>query len=357
LSRADFAALRDRLIAAASESNKLYQVRANALPDAPQLHLDIDEAKLAVMGLSESDVTDTLSTAWGGTYVNDFIDRGRVKRVYVQGQPESRMLPSDINDWYVRSSSTGEMAPFSAIANVGWTNGPATLSRFNGQTSYEIQGQAAAGVSSGTAMQEMVRLLRQVSPGSGYAWSGLSYEENQSQGQAPILYGISVLVVFLCLAALYESWSVPLAVLLALPLGVIGAVLAVTVRGLENDIYFEVGFLTTLGLTAKNAILIVEFAEMARRNGRDFLHAALEAARLRLRPIVMTSIAFIAGVLPLVFASGVGAQSRIEIGTAVVGGMLTATAIAIFYVPLFFVVIAELFHKKAPPPEASPEAA
>jgi multidrug efflux pump len=348
LSRAAFVALRDRLVEAASADPKLAQVRASALPDAPQLHVDIDETKLAVLGLSESAVTSTLADAWGGRYVDDFIDRGRVKRVFIQGEASSRMLPSDLNDWYVRSSS-GEMAPFSAFANVGWENGPSTLSRFNGQSAYEIQGQAAPGVSSGEAMQEMARLQRQIAPGAGHAWSGLSYEETQSSGQAPLLYAVSILVVFLCLAALYESWSVPLAVLFALPLGVVGAVLAVTVRGLENDIYFQVGLLTTLGLTAKNAILIIEFAEAARRAGRDVIAAALEAARLRLRPIMMTSIAFIAGVLPLVFASGVSARSRIEIGAAVAGGMLTATAFVIFYVPMFFVIVSQMFHPKSAP--------
>jgi multidrug efflux pump len=358
--RAEFEALRDKLIAAANGSAKLRQVRASMLADSPQLRVKIDEAKLAVLGLAESDVNTTLSNAWGGSYVNDFIDRGRVKRVYVQGIPAARMLPTDLDNWFVRSSSTGDMVPFSSFSSTGWETGPNTVSRFNGQSSYEIQGEPASGVSSGDAMQEMIRLQQELAPGTSYAWSGLSFEEKQSSGQAPYLYAISILVVFLCLAALYESWSVPLAILMVLPLGVIGAVLAVTLRGLENDIYFQVGLLTTIGLAAKNAILIVEFAEAARLEGRGLAEAAIEAAKLRLRPILMTSIAFIAGVLPLAVATGAGAQSRIAIGTAVAGGMLTATAIAIFYVPLFFVVIGSLFHRSAPASHGetpSPEAA
>jgi len=344
--RATFVALRDKLIAAANQSSSLAQVRAATLTDAPQLRIDMDETKLAVLGLTESDVNATLSAAWGGDYVNDFIDRGRVKRVYVQGDASGRMLPEDLDKWFVRSSSTGDMVPFSAFATTHWEKGPNTVSRFNGQSSYEIQGQAASGVSSGEAMAEMVRLQEQIAPQMSYAWSGLSYEQSRSTGQAPYLYALSILVVFLCLAALYESWSVPFAVLLVLPLGIIGAVLAVTLRGLENDIYFQVGLLTTIGLTAKNAILIVEFAETARREGRDMVHAAMEGARLRLRPILMTSIAFIAGVMPLVVARGVGAESRVEIGTAVAGGMLSATVLAIFYVPMFFIVVAKIFHRQ-----------
>jgi multidrug efflux pump len=333
LDRATFEELRDKLIAAANADPKLAQVRAATLVDAPQLRINIDEAKLAVLGLSESDVNNVLTTAWGSNYVNDFVDRGRVKRVYVQGDSAARMLPEDIEKWYVRSSTNGNMVPFSAFATTKWENGPNIVSRFNGQSAYEIDGSAGAGVSSGEAMKEIVALQQKIAPELTYAWSSLSYQQNESSGQAPYLYALSVLVVFLCLAALYESWSVPLAVLMVLPLGIIGAVLSVTVRGLQNDIYFQVGLLTTIGLAAKNAILIVEFAEASRREGQDMLHAVLEAARLRLRPILMTSIAFIAGVFPLVIASGVGAESRIEIGTAVAGGMITATVLAIFYVP------------------------
>ena len=346
LPRDRFLELRDQLLDATRNDPVLANVRAATLPDVPQLKVDIDTAKLTVLGLSQADVDDVLSTAWGGTYVNDFIDRGRVKRVYVQGDASFRALPTDIESWQVRSSSTGQMVPFSAFATTRWETGPTNVSRFNGQSAYEIQGGAAPGASSGDAMRRMVELQQKLPEGTGYAWSGLSYQEQLSGGQAPLLYGLSVLVVFLCLAALYESWSIPLAVLLVIPLGLIGAVLAVTLRGLENNIFFQVGLLTTMGLAAKNAILIVEFAEMAHRGGKNALESAMEAARLRFRPILMTSLAFIAGVLPLAVASGAGAQSRIAIGTAVTGGMLTATILAIFYVPLFFVTIMTLITER-----------
>ncbi len=354
LDRAKFLAERDALIAAASKDPKLSQVRASTLPDTPQLKVDIEEAKLAVLGLTESDVTATLSAAWGSTYINDFVDRGRVKRVYMQADAPYRMLPTDLDTWFVRSSTNGNLVPFSAFATTHWEKGPTNVSRFSGRSSYEIQGDAGSGSSSGDAMARMVELQKQYAPGTGYAWSGLSYQENQSSGQAPMLYGLSILVVFLCLAALYESWSVPLAVLLVIPLGVIGAVLAVTLRGLDNNIYFQVGLLTTIGLASKNAILIVEFAELAHREGKSLLDAALAAARVRLRPILMTSLAFVAGVMPLAVASGAGANSRIAIGTAVVGGMITATALAIFYVPMFFVVVGKLFHRETAAETAGP---
>ncbi|MCH8686762.1 efflux RND transporter permease subunit [Pedomonas mirosovicensis] len=356
LSRERFKELRDKLIEAANQDPRLSAVRASTLEDTPQLHIDIDEEKLAVLGLSQADVNSTLSSAWGSNYINDFVDRGRVKRVYMQADAPYRALPSDLDYWHVRSARTGEMVPFSAFATTSWQKGPTNVSRFNGQSSYEIQGQAAPGVSSGEAMARMVALQRELAPGTSYAWSGLSYQEQVSGGQAPLLYGVSLLVVFLCLAALYESWSVPLAVLLVIPLGIIGAVLAVTLRGLENNIYFQVGLLTTMGLTAKNAILIVEFAEMAYREGKGAVASAIEAARLRFRPILMTSLAFMAGVIPLAIATGAGAQSRIAIGTAVLGGMLTATVLAIFYVPLFFVLVTRLFSgKRDDAPEAAQE--
>jgi multidrug efflux pump len=265
------------------------------------------------------------------------------------------MVPTDINNWFVRSTlattaATGAtMVPFSAFATTNWEVGPTSLSRFNGLSSYEIQGSPVGGSSSGQAMAEIVALQAKVAPGTTYAWSGLSYQENLSSGQAPILYALSILVVFLCLAALYESWSIPFAVLLVIPLGIIGTVLAVTFRGLDNSIYFQIGLLTTMGLASKNAILIVEFAEMLMHQGKEPIEAAMEAAKLRLRPILMTSIAFIAGVFPLAIATGVGAQSRVAIGTAVVGGMLTGTFLAIFYVPMFFVVVSRLFHHRASP--------
>lgn len=360
LPTAQFQALRDRIVAAGQNDPSLAGVRVNSLPDTPQLRVSVDDSKLAVLGLAASDVDTTLSDAWGGAYVNDFVDRGRVKRVYMQGDAPYRMLPDDIANWTVRSSNaTGTngplMVPFASFAKTGWESGPSSLSRFNGLPSYEIQGDAAAGSSLGQAMQRMVQLQRQIAPGLTFAWSGLSYQQNQSSGQAPMLYGLSIVVVFLCLAALYESWSIPLAVLLVIPLGLIGAVLAVTFRGLDNNIYFQVGLLTTMGLASKNAILIIEFAEMAHRQGRSARDGAIEAAKLRLRPIIMTSVAFIAGVFPLAIATGVGAQSRVAIGTAVVGGMLTATFLAIFYVPMFFVAISGLFHRGEGGPHAAEE--
>ncbi|MDT7532629.1 efflux RND transporter permease subunit [Sphingobium sp. SA2] len=359
LSRDRFLELRNQLIAAAAKDPLLAGVRAAALEDTPQLKIDVDSEKLAVLGLSQSDVDSVLSAAWGSRYINDFVDRGRVKRVFMQADAPYRALPTDLDNWMVRSASTGEMVPFSAFATTRWTMGPSTLARFNGQSSYELQGQAAAGASSGEAMDRIVELQQQLPAGTSYAWSGLSYQEQLSGGQAPLLYGLSVLVVFLCLAALYESWSIPIAVLLVVPLGLVGAVIAVWARGLENNIFFQVGLLTTMGLAAKNAILIVEFAELAHRQGKDPLSAAIEAARLRFRPILMTSLAFIAGVIPLAIATGAGAQSRVAIGTAVVGGMLTATLLAIFYVPLFFVTIARLFDSKAKakalPPRPAPD--
>jgi multidrug efflux pump len=342
--RESFLLQRDALIGAANQDPMLTQVRAATLEDTPQLRVVFDEPKLAVLGLAESDVMSTLSSAWGSTYINDFIDRGRVKKVYMQADAQFRALPNDLYGWFVRSAATGNMVPFSAFATTEWLKGPNSVSHFNGHPSFELDAEPSAGVSTGEAMQRMIALQKKFAPDTSYAWSGLSFQEIQSSGQAPILYGLSILVVFLCLAALYESWSVPFAVLLVIPLGVIGAVLAVTIRGLENNIYFQVGLLTTIGLASKNAILIVEFAEKGRRAGQDMVDAALQAARVRLRPIIMTSVAFIAGVIPLAVSHGAGAQSRIAIGTAVAGGTLTATLLAIFYVPMFFVVVARLFH-------------
>jgi multidrug efflux pump len=343
--RNDFVAMRDALVNAANHDPMLTQVRAATLEDTPQLRVKFDEAKLAVLGLAESDVMSTLSAAWGGAYINDFIDRGRVKKVYMQADAPFRALPDDLYGWFVRSA-TGTMVPFSAFATTTWLKGANSVSHFNGHPAFEIDAEPSAGVSTGEAMQRLIEIQKRVAPSTGYAWSGLSFQEIQSSGQAPILYALSIMVVFMCLAALYESWSVPFAVLLVIPLGVIGAVLAVAIRGLENNIYFQVGLLTTIGLTSKNAILIVEFAERARREGSEVVEAALAAARLRLRPIIMTSVAFIAGVIPLAVSRGAGAQSRISIGTAVAGGTLTATLLAIFYVPLFFVIVARFFHSR-----------
>jgi multidrug efflux pump len=332
-----FAGIRDRLLGEAAADPRLQQVRPTELPDVASLKVDINQERLAALGLSSGDVNSTLSTAWGGRYVNDFVDRGRVKRVYVQGDAPYRAAPSDINQWFVRNDQGG-MVPFSSFAQTSWLTTPTSVSRFNGYPSYELQGQGAPGVSSGQAM-DRIEALASKYPGISVAWAGQSYQERLSSGQAPILYAISLMVVFLCLAALYESWSIPVAVLLVVPLGLVGSIFFVTLRGLQNDVYLQVGLITTMGLSAKNAILMVEFAERAERQGKRVIEAAIEAARIRLRPILMTSFAFIFGVLPLALSTGAGANSRIAIGTAVIGGMLTATILAIFYIPFFFVLV------------------
>jgi multidrug efflux pump len=345
--------MRDQLMSRASTNPKLTAVRLGTLDDTPQLQVDIDQPKASSLGLLLSDVNATLNAAWGGTYVNDFIDRGRVKKVYVQGDSEFRASPDELDEWYVRGSS-GTMTPFSAFATTRWSYGPETVSRFNGLPSYAVQGSAAPGVSSGAAMNEIEAIAKQLPAGTSSAFSGLSYQERLAGSQTIELYTISILVIFLCLAALYESWSVPLSVLLVIPLGVVGCVLAATLRGLENDIYFQVALLTTIGLSAKNAILIIEFAEERYRSGMELIEAAVHAARLRLRPILMTSLAFIAGVLPLAISTGAGANSRISIGTGIIGGTLSATALAIFLVPLFFVLVRKLFPERT---GQAPEAA
>ncbi len=337
MSREEFLAARDKLMEAASRDPVLSGVRLGELPDTQTLQVDIDQPRLAALGLNQSDVNTTLSAAWGGQYVNDFIDRGRVKRVFVQADAPYRATPDDIGQWFVRGSD-GQMAPFSAFTSTRWSTTPTTLSRFQGYPSFQFDGQAAPGQSSGAAMDRIAALAAEI-PGVSVAWAGLSFQERLSSGQAPLLYGLSLLVVFLCLAALYESWTIPVAVMLVIPLGLVGAVFAVTLRGLENDVYLQIGLLTTMGLAAKNAILVIEFAEQAEKRGARVIDAALEAARLRLRPILMTSLAFIFGVLPLALSSGAGANSRIAIGTSVIGGMLTATVLAIFFIPLFFVIV------------------
>jgi multidrug efflux pump len=337
MSRDQFAAARDRLLAAANADPLLAQVRLTELPDVASLKINIDEQRATAFGLNPSDVNSTLSTAWGGRYVNDFIDRGRVKRVYVQADAPFRASPANIGGWYVRNNQ-GQMVPFSSFSTSSWTTAPTSLSRFEGLAAYEISGQAAPGRSSGQAMAEIEKLASQI-PGVGVAWSGASYQERIASGQAPLLYAVSLIVIFLCLAALYESWSIPLAVLLVVPLGLVGAILFVTLRGLENDVFLQIGLLTTMGLTSKNAILMNEFAERAEKEGKRIIDAAIEAARIRLRPILMTSFAFIFGVFPLAVATGPGANGRIAIGTAVIGGMLTATVLAVFYIPLFYVLV------------------
>jgi multidrug efflux pump len=337
MSREDFAAVRDKLLAAANDDPTLEQVRLSEFPDVANLKVNIDQDKLAALGLATSDVNSTLSTAWGGRYVGDFIDRGRVKRVYVQADAPYRSAPSDINRWFVRNNQ-GDMVPFSSFAQTEWMTTPSSLSRFNGYPSFEFSGQGKEGVSSGDAMAQMEKLADEI-PGVSVAWAGQSYQERIASGQAPLLYAISLIVIFLCLAALYESWSIPLAVLLVVPLGLVGAILAVTLRGLQNDVFLQIGLLTTMGLTSKNAILMNEFAERAEREGKRIIDAAIEAAKIRLRPILMTSFAFIFGVFPLAVSTGPGANGRIAIGTAVIGGMLTATILAVFYIPLFYVLV------------------
>lgn len=338
--------MRNQLIEKANQSPELHSVRANDLPQMPQLQVDIDSNKAVSLGLSLNDVTDTLSSAWGGTYVNDFIDRGRVKKVYIQGDSEFRSAPSDLGKWFVRGSDNA-MTPFSAFATTRWLYGPERLVRYNGSAAYEIQGENATGFSSGDAMTKMEELANSLPAGTTWAWSGLSLQEKLASGQALSLYAVSILVVFLCLAALYESWSVPFSVILVIPLGLLGAALAAWMRDLNNDVYFQVALLTTIGLSSKNAILIVEFAEAAVAEGYSLSRAALRAAQTRLRPIIMTSLAFIAGVMPLAIATGAGANSRIAIGTGIIGGTLTATLLAIFFVPLFFVLVKRLFAGKS----------
>ena len=339
-------AARNKLLQAATKDKKLESVRFNGLRDAPTYHVSIDDAKAASLGLILSDINNTLSTVLGGDYVNDFMDRGRVKKVYVQGEASARMQPDDIDRWYVRNSS-GDMVPFSAFSSNYWGYAPQVLTRFNGSESMEITGDAASGVSSGTAMDEMAKLVRQLPAGIGYSWSGMSYQEQVSGSQAPMLYAISLIFVFLCLAALYESWSIPFSVMLAVPVGVVGALLATWMRGLSNDIYFQVGLLATMGLSAKNGILIVEFARSLEERGMSVMEATLQAARMRLRPILMTSLAFMIGVLPMVISEGAGSAGRHSLGTGVIGGTFLSTILGIFFVPLFYVMVRKLFPGEA----------
>jgi multidrug efflux pump len=336
---------RSQLLGMAAQNPAVMAVRANGLEDTPQFRIDIDRQKASALGLSLADINTTLSAAWGGSYVNDFIDKGRIKKVYLQADAPYRMLPSDIDRWYVRNNQ-GEMVPFASFSKSYWTYGSPRLERYNGVSSRSILGQPAPGRASGEAMAAMEQMASKLPDGIGYEWSGLSYEERLSGAQAPALYAISILVVFLCLAALYESWSIPFSVLLAVPLGVLGAVVAAMWRGLPNDIYFQVGLLTTVGLAAKNAILIIEFAKSLHEEGMPLADAALEAARLRLRPILMTSFAFILGVLPLAIANGAGSGSQNAIGIGVMGGMIAATILGIFFVPLFFVAVLKLFGRR-----------
>ncbi|WP_315383064.1 efflux RND transporter permease subunit [Microvirgula aerodenitrificans] len=336
---------RNQLLGMAAKSPALAGVRPNGQEDTPQLRINIDQQKATAQGLSIAAINDTLSSAWGGAYVNDFIDRGRVKKVYLQADAPYRMVPEDLNKWFVRNTQ-GDMVPFSSFATASWEYGSPRLERYNGVPSLEILGEPAPGKSSGEAMQEVENMIAKLPPGIGYEWTGLSFQERMTGSQAPALYAISLLVVFLCLAALYESWSIPFAVMLSVPLGVVGAVVATSVTGLSNDVYFKVGLLTTIGLAAKNAILIVEFAKELYEGGMGLIDATLEAVRMRLRPILMTSLAFTLGVLPLAINKGAGSGAQNAIGTGVVGGMISATVLVIFLVPLFFVLVRHLADRK-----------
>jgi multidrug efflux pump len=337
---------RAQFLGMAAQNPALTLVRPNGMNDEPQFQVQIDDEKVQALGLSLSDVNATMSAAWGSSYVNDFVDNGRVKKVFIQGIPQSRITPQDFDKWYVRNSA-GQMVSFAAFATGTWTYGSPKLERYNGVPAVEILGTPAPGTSSGEAMSIVENIAAKLPTGIRLAWTGLSYEERLSGAQAPALYALSLLIVFLCLAALYESWSIPFSVMLVVPLGVIGTVAATLYRGLGNDVFFQVGLLITIGLSAKNAILIVEFArELSERQGKSLIEAAVEAARLRLRPIIMTSLAFTVGVIPLAIANGASSGSKHAIGTGVIGGMITATVLAIFFVPLFFVVVVRLFDRK-----------
>ncbi len=333
---------RNQFLGAASQSTLLANVRPNGQDDAPQFRIDVDNKKAAALGVSIDDISETLATAWGGQYIDDFVDRGRVKRVYVQSDAPYRMVPEDFSRWSVRNS-TGEMVPFQAFAGWRWDYGPPRLERYNGASSVEINGEAAPGVSSGTAMAEVEKLVSQLPRGVGLEWTGQSYQERAAGAQTPLLYTLSLLVVFLCLAAMYESWTIPTAVMLVVPLGILGTVLATTLRGMERDVYFQVAMLTTVGLASKNAILIITFAKDNLANGMDLIEATLGAVRIRLRPILMTSLAFGLGVLPLAIATGAGSGAQRAIGTGVLGGMIAGTLLGVFFTPLFFVTVQRLF--------------
>lgn len=332
---------RNQILGMASQNPKLMAVRPNGMSDVSQYKIDIDNEKASALGISIGNINQTLQTAWGSGYVNDFLDQGRIKKVYIQADAPYRMIPEDVSHWYVRNNQ-GQMVSFDSFSNAHWTYGSPKLERFNGSGSINIQGAAAPGVSTGIAMKEMEQMMTKLPSGLGFEWTGLSYEEKLTGAQAPLLYALSALIIFLCLAALYESWSVPFSVMLSVPLGIVGAVIAASAFKLGNDVYFQVALLTTMGLTAKNAILIVEFAKDLYDKGHDLREATMQAARLRFRPIIMTSMAFILGVTPLAIAKGAGSGSQNAIGIGVMGGMLAATLIATFFIPMFYIWVQTL---------------
>jgi HAE1 family hydrophobic/amphiphilic exporter-1/multidrug efflux pump len=344
----EFVNIRNQLLGMASQDPRLFGVRPNSLEDGPQFNINLDYQKAQALGVSIPDATNLLSVAFGGTYVNDFIDRGRIKRVYVQGTAIDRMQPDDVGDWFVRTN-TGQMAPLEEIASTNWTYGPPQLQRFDGVPAFNIQGSAAPGQSSGVAMAAMEELISQLPDGVGYAWSGLSRQEAESGNQAMALYGISVLFVFLCLAALYESWTVPISVLLVAPLGVAGAVAGAQLGGLSNDVFFQVGLLTTVGLASKNAILIIEFARSLENEGKELVEASIEAVRMRIRPVLMTSFAFGFGVLPLALSTGAGAAGRNAIGIIVLGGVIAAMTFSLLFAPVFYVIVRKITNRLSGP--------
>ena len=338
---------RNQLLGMASQNMGLIAVRPNGMEDVPEYRIEVDWEKAGAFGVSITSIHNTIAAAFGSAYVNDFIQEGRVKRVFIQLDAPYRMLPEDLKKLYVRNTA-GRMVPFSSFASGYWTYGSPKLDRYNGFSSLNIWGEPAPGRSSGQAMLDMEKITAKLPQGIGFEWTGLSYQERMASSQAPLLYGFSILVIFLCLAALYESWPIPVSILMTMPLGVIGGVIASSLRGMPNDVYFQIGLLTILGLTTKNAILIVQFARARVDEGMGLIEATLEAARLRLRPIIMTSLAFGFGVLPLTLASGAGAGAQKAIGTIVLGGMITATFLVIYYAPLFYVMIYKLFgrHRK-----------
>ena len=336
---------RNQLLGIAARDPRLIAVRPNGLEDVSEYRIDVDWEKAGSLGVPITSIHQTISAAFGSAYVNDFVKGGDVKRVYVQADAPYRMLPKDLEKLYVRNAM-GRMVPFSSFATGRWTSGPSRLERYNGFPSMNIWGEPAPGKSSGEAMQAMEEAVAKLPKGFGFDWTGLSYQERMSSSQAPLLYAFSIFVIFLCLAALYESWPIPISILLVLPLGAIGGVIASSTRGLANDVYFQIGLLTTLGLTTKNAILIVQFAQAGVQRGMGLIEATVEAAKLRLRPIVMTSLAFGFGVLPLALTTGAGAGAQNAIGTGVLGGMVTATVLVVIFSPLFYVIIERVFGKQ-----------